>query len=196
MLPRIKWINIYHIVVMWSLVIPAIPVVVLDFHSVSALAASLPLEYGNAETLSHTDLEKVHGNAETLSHTDPEKVHGNAEPLSHVDLENNDDGDKGVKRESPVDHKEGKGNIFFDFYKKHISVADGNRCAMFPSCSRYAEQALEKHGFFMGWIMTCDRLTRCGRDEQKRVRSFQSRGRIFYLDTLEANDFWWFNETR
>ncbi|SLM33225.1 conserved hypothetical protein [Desulfamplus magnetovallimortis] len=86
--------------------------------------------------------------------------------------------------------------ILFTFYKKHISVTDGNRCAMFPSCSKYAEDALKKHGLFIGWIMTCDRLIRCGRDETKHLRAkpFESNGRIFFSDPVKANDFWWYDE--
>ena len=46
-----------------------------------------------------------------------------------------------------------------------ISAADGDRCAMTPSCSAYAAESIKKYGFFEGYLMTCDRLTRCGRDE-------------------------------
>ncbi|MBF0120871.1 MAG: membrane protein insertion efficiency factor YidD [Desulfobacterales bacterium] len=51
------------------------------------------------------------------------------------------------------------------FYQKFISKIDGNRCPMYPSCSQYAKEAINKNGFFIGWIIACDRLLRCGRDE-------------------------------
>ncbi|MBF0377230.1 MAG: membrane protein insertion efficiency factor YidD [Desulfamplus sp.] len=84
-------------------------------------------------------------------------------------------------------------NLLFKFYSDYISPADGERCGMYPSCSGYAEEAVKKHGLFMGWIMSCDRLIRCGRDEvniSKRVK--QPDGKLLTLDPLESNDFWWY----
>lgn len=83
-------------------------------------------------------------------------------------------------------------NALFDLYREHISAVDGDRCGMSPSCSGYGEQAIKKHGLFMGWIMTCDRLIRCGRDETHISRSIRSNGKLLTLDPLEANDFWWY----
>lgn len=83
-------------------------------------------------------------------------------------------------------------NALFDLYREHISAVDGDRCGMSPSCSGYGEQAIKKHGLFMGWIMTCDRLIRCGRDETQISRSIRSNGKLLTLDPLEANDFWWY----
>ncbi len=54
-----------------------------------------------------------------------------------------------------------------NLFRKYISPADGDRCSMHPSCSSYCMNAVEKHGFLKGWVMTCDRLLRCGRDESK-----------------------------
>jgi len=36
------------------------------------------------------------------------------------------------------------------------------RCIYMPSCSEYAIQALRKHGFPMGVVLTLRRLARCG----------------------------------
>jgi putative component of membrane protein insertase Oxa1/YidC/SpoIIIJ protein YidD len=36
---------------------------------------------------------------------------------------------------------------------------------MTPSCSAYAAESIKKYGFLEGYLMTCDRLIRCGRDE-------------------------------
>ena len=55
----------------------------------------------------------------------------------------------------------------------HLSSVRHGSCPMFPSCSEYSLQALKKHGPTVGWVMSMDRLTRCGRDEVKtapRVR--------------------------
>lgn len=76
------------------------------------------------------------------------------------------------------------------FYQKIISPAVGNRCQMSPSCSAYSQEALQTHGFFLGWIMTCDRLMRCGRDETHlSPRIWTPEGRLT-LDSLSGNDSW------
>lgn len=36
-----------------------------------------------------------------------------------------------------------------------------NACRFEPSCSNYAILALQKYGFFKGWKMAINRLTRC-----------------------------------
>lgn len=87
-------------------------------------------------------------------------------------------------------------NGFIKFYQKHISVVDGNRCPMYPSCSHYASQVFEKHGAILGWIMTCDRLVRCGRDEAKiSGKVFINNDELIY-DPVAANDFWWFKKEK
>jgi putative component of membrane protein insertase Oxa1/YidC/SpoIIIJ protein YidD len=85
-----------------------------------------------------------------------------------------------------------KTNLLFQFYKKHISVVDGDRCPMAPSCSEYARTAFETHGLVLGWVMTCDRLVRCGRDEIKLAPTVVINNKAYAHDPLAANDFWWF----
>ncbi len=86
------------------------------------------------------------------------------------------------------------GNGAIDFYQTHISPVDGDRCPMYPSCSAYAGEAFEKHGAVTGWVMTCDRLLRCGRDTYALSRKIRLRSgepeRAF--DPVWANDFWWY----
>ena len=55
-------------------------------------------------------------------------------------------------------------SVLFTFYKKYISPVDGDRCAMHPSCSRFANDAVGQFGVVKGVLLTCDRLTRCGND--------------------------------
>jgi putative component of membrane protein insertase Oxa1/YidC/SpoIIIJ protein YidD len=76
-------------------------------------------------------------------------------------------------------------------YQKYASGADGARCPMFPSCSTYSLNAFHKHGAIMGWIMTCDRLMRCGRDEVGHTRPVRVGQKFLGPDSLENNDFWW-----
>ena len=74
---------------------------------------------------------------------------------------------------------------------KVISGADGHRCPMYPSCSAYARDAVKKHGPLLGWIMTSDRLVRCGRDELKLGPAIRVNGSNQTYDPVENNDFWW-----
>jgi uncharacterized protein len=76
------------------------------------------------------------------------------------------------------------------FYQRFISPADGNRCQMSPSCSAYSKEAFNVHGFFLGWIMTCDRLMRCGRDETRLSPEILTPGGRLTLDPLSENDSW------
>ncbi len=47
------------------------------------------------------------------------------------------------------------------FYQRHISPHFPARCKYYPTCSRYAIDALEKHGAFKGFLLTVWRLLRC-----------------------------------
>jgi uncharacterized protein len=38
----------------------------------------------------------------------------------------------------------------------------GVHCRFYPTCSRYAEQALERHGLLKGGWMAAKRIARCG----------------------------------
>lgn len=51
------------------------------------------------------------------------------------------------------------------FYQRTVSPllpAVGVRCRFTPTCSRYAEAVLERHGFVRGGAMTVIRIARCG----------------------------------
>ncbi len=87
-------------------------------------------------------------------------------------------------------------NFILNFYKNHISVVDGNRCPMYPSCSSYASRAFEKHGPVLGWIMSCDRLVRCGRDEAGVSGKVIVNSHQLIHDSVEANDSWWFEKDK
>ena len=87
-------------------------------------------------------------------------------------------------------------NVFIKFYQDHISAVDGHRCPMYPSCSAYASQAIEKHGPVLGWMMSCDRLVRCGRNEVDLSKAIIINGLKFVADPLDTNDFWWFEKEK
>jgi putative membrane protein insertion efficiency factor len=90
----------------------------------------------------------------------------------------------------------GAENIFIKFYQDHISALDGNRCPMYPSCSAYASQAIEKHGMVIGWVMACDRLVRCGRDEVTLSPPMIINHHKSAHDPVSSNDFWWFEKEK
>lgn len=80
----------------------------------------------------------------------------------------------------------------FDFtlgiYQSLVSPGSGHRCPMEPSCSTYARQSFATNGPFYGWILTADRLLRCGRDELHRARRVMKGGRILFPDPVRDND--------
>ena len=76
-------------------------------------------------------------------------------------------------------------------YKNHISSVDGDRCPSHPTCASYAEQAFQKHGFIMGWMMTVDRLIHEGNEETSVSPFVNMDGDVRIFDPVENNDFWW-----
>lgn len=46
-------------------------------------------------------------------------------------------------------------------YKVCLSPLFGNACRFYPSCSDYAREAIERHGWFRGGILACKRVCRC-----------------------------------
>jgi hypothetical protein len=65
---------------------------------------------------------------------------------------------------------------------------------MYPSCSTYCLQAIEKHGTLVGYVMCTDRLTRCGRDEIRLGKKLLIKDRLRVHDPVGDNDFWWDNK--
>jgi putative component of membrane protein insertase Oxa1/YidC/SpoIIIJ protein YidD len=73
----------------------------------------------------------------------------------------------------------------------HLDSVRHGGCPMYPNCSAYGLSAIEKHGPLIGWMMTFDRLMRCGLDETRLSPEVLVNGDWKYIDTLEHNDFWW-----
>lgn len=72
-----------------------------------------------------------------------------------------------------------------------LSGVRGSQCPMFPSCSEYMRQAIEKHGTAKGWMMGTERLMRCGHEDLRHVKTVQINGFNKIYDPLAHNDFWW-----
>lgn len=77
------------------------------------------------------------------------------------------------------------------FYRDTLSAVDGDRCPSVPSCSSYSAESFRKHGFFLGWMMTVDRLIHEGTEETRVSPTIYSRGGLKIYDPVENNDFWW-----
>jgi putative membrane protein insertion efficiency factor len=66
-------------------------------------------------------------------------------------------------------------------YQRVFSPALGERCKYYPSCSRYAVQAIENYGILRGLVLAAWRLLRCnpwshgGVDRVEDQRLFKTR---------------------
>jgi putative component of membrane protein insertase Oxa1/YidC/SpoIIIJ protein YidD len=80
---------------------------------------------------------------------------------------------------------------FYQHQLDSLSAVRATGCPMHPSCSEYTKEAMEKHGFLVGWMMGVDRLYRCGRDEKKLSPLVFVDGEWKYYDPVKRNDFWW-----
>jgi len=100
---------------------------------------------------------------------------------------------------STVEVTKGEPNVgtwLVGFYKETVSKVDGDRCPSEPSCSEYSLQAFRKHGLFIGWVMTVDRLIHEGAEETKVSPVVFSRGKKKIYDPVENNDFWWYRSEK
>lgn len=79
----------------------------------------------------------------------------------------------------------------FKFYSNYLSKVDGARCEHRPTCSRYALEAVRKHGTVVGSWMTIDRLLRANRSSSLKVLPVIKyyEGRPYFADPVEENDF-------
>ena len=77
-----------------------------------------------------------------------------------------------------------------DFYEgplDHLSAVRVGQCPMHPSCSAYARQCTARFGLVIGWVMACDRLLRCGRDEVNLAPEILVDGRRKTYDPVAAD---------
>ena len=93
-----------------------------------------------------------------------------------------------------TDHGSDPLSLMVQFYRgplNHLSAVRYGECPMYPSDSEYSLQSLKKHGMLAGWVMSMDRLMRCGRDETKLSPEVFVDGKWKTYDPVEKNDFWW-----
>ena len=65
---------------------------------------------------------------------------------------------------------------YIGFYQKYISGIRGRSCPMYPSCSNYGLKAFTETNFASAFILTSDRLLRCGHDHENYALTLQSDG--------------------
>jgi putative component of membrane protein insertase Oxa1/YidC/SpoIIIJ protein YidD len=85
-------------------------------------------------------------------------------------------------------------SLMIRFYQgplNHLSAVRYGECPMYPSDSEYSLQSIKKHGMLAGWVMSMDRLMRCGRDETRLSPEVFVNGKWKTYDPVEKNDFWW-----
>lgn len=75
-------------------------------------------------------------------------------------------------------------SLFMRTYKSVISPVGGRRCAMYPSCSSYAQDAIQNLGIAVGAAAACDRLLRCGNDP-RFYRLIRDDGWILHYDPVD-----------
>ncbi len=98
---------------------------------------------------------------------------------------------------STADRPAGFLPALLDLYRgplNHLYAIRGGQCPMYPTCSQYSRQAIARHGPAIGWMMTTDRLLRCGRDETHLATKIMVDGQLKTYDPVTENDFWWFSE--
>jgi len=75
---------------------------------------------------------------------------------------------------------------YIRFYQKHISGIRGFECPMYPSCSNFGLKVFREKNMASAFVMTSDRLMRCGHDHLKYHRTFMNGG--FKTLDLPANE--------
>lgn len=99
-----------------------------------------------------------------------------------------------IKKPHDIQNRFDPFSSMLEFYQgplNHLSAVRHSGCPMYPSCSEYSRECIQKHGTLIGWIMTCDRLMRCGRDEIAESSLIVVNGKWRYHDSVEKNDGWW-----
>ena len=82
---------------------------------------------------------------------------------------------------------------YIGFYQNYISGIRGQTCPMHPSCSRYAIDSFRNNDFFNAFLLTSDRLIRCGHDYENYSLTLTNNG-IKFLDVPENSTKYKFSD--
>ncbi|HON32418.1 MAG TPA: membrane protein insertion efficiency factor YidD [Candidatus Syntrophosphaera thermopropionivorans] len=96
--------------------------------------------------------------------------------ITNISIPSTLEKNKGIKLDNPTTIIE----YMVEFYQKAISPVKQQNCPMYPSCSNYGLEALEKYGL-RGIFYTVDRLNRCGHDLQYYIKVIVD-DEIYFLD--------------
>ncbi len=58
-------------------------------------------------------------------------------------------------------HERAGGSVLIRFHRAFITKQDGHTCVFDPTCSSYAQLALDRYGALLGWVAASERLLRC-----------------------------------
>lgn len=76
------------------------------------------------------------------------------------------------------------------FYSNFLTKVDGPRCQHLPTCSRFASQAVARHGA-VGFLMGLERLIQDDWSSSiRRLPEVEHRGTVRHFDPLENYEFW------
>ena len=81
-----------------------------------------------------------------------------------------------------IDNKSAS-SILINFYQNHISPINQSKCLSYPSCSAYSKEAINRYGFY-GFLLTADRLNRCGHDLNKVEKKIIINNSVKYYDPV------------
>jgi hypothetical protein len=98
-----------------------------------------------------------------------------------------------VQKETETSRNTSMSSPFFlsllNVFSKVISPVDGDRCPSYPTCAAYSKEAYQKHGAFLGTLMTVDRLFHEA-DEASFSPTIDVYGVVRIYDPVSANEFW------
>jgi len=80
-----------------------------------------------------------------------------------------------------INPKVSAANDYIGFYQTYISGIRGQECPMYPSCSNFGLKTFNEKNFFTAFILTSDRLLRCGHDHKNYDLTLRTNG-FKYLD--------------
>lgn len=81
-------------------------------------------------------------------------------------------------------------HLLIDFYRSFLRPFSSSRCPLYPSCSQYSMEAIDKHGAAGGIILTADRLLHEG-GIMSRAATVNTPMGPRIPDPVSANDCWW-----
>lgn len=80
-----------------------------------------------------------------------------------------------------IQSKESSTSDYIGIYQKYISAIRGQECPMYPSCSNFGLKSFKESSFSYAFILTSDRLLRCGHDHTNYNLTLRKNG-FKYLD--------------